>query len=706
MEATSSFEPTVPRPPELEIERVYPDLARILTDAEQDTDGLRAVAQDSILDQLKSSGHLSAAIEWAVYLLCKDGMLFTTILKKQQLRTVQPGVSEAKARTIDVPAIAATEIFWEKWRSGLLSPRPKEVVLLIHGIRTFAEWQPMVKRVLEEIPNTKVIPIKYGYLDAIRFWCPFFTRQFAIIDLRRQIQDAKASNVDSEVSVIAHSFGTYAITQILVDNPDIKLHHLILSGSIVPRSYRWDYVRSRLATDVLNDYGTKDFWPVLAKCLTWGYGDTGRHGFGRNGVTDRGFDYKHSDFFNEDFVRKYWKPWIEANKVVPSPWDEKAPPASWFLNVLSILPLQWLLCGLVVVLVYWIFFSSPKYADVPATATPITLVDATFQNYVSDLAAPQLDIIVGNSLDRAVVVKRLKLQVHRIWNLHRLPTPPQAYLPSEHNYLQWLDNKGTPYTRELPLQQEVPARGNSRFTVQFQERRSEDLFAAHTIYFATISLLADADNKVIGTQDIAFMISFNGAAVPSQAELADAISHEEQMGRPIDRTKLNQQIRDNREMLKEVSKLTSTRNPALQSAIEQLKPNSTSTLDDSQRRMVEECDYRLEIIISELDKPPTSKYILDKLDRTINGFSGPYYGLYPENERRSIDQISVNLANELPNRREYFNGLRIAISDVVPLVTEVQLASQQDMLIWNDVQKAKLSELVRKLKEQRLHLKD
>src|SRR5262245_40747131 len=41
----------------------------------------------------------------------------------------------------------------------------QDLILLVHGIRTFANWQPMVKRVLEEIPNTRVIPIKYGYFD-------------------------------------------------------------------------------------------------------------------------------------------------------------------------------------------------------------------------------------------------------------------------------------------------------------------------------------------------------------------------------------------------------------------------------------------------------------------------------------------------------------------------------------------------------------
>ncbi|HVX13834.1 MAG TPA: hypothetical protein VHC22_21810 [Pirellulales bacterium] len=157
------------------------------------------------------------------------------------------------------------------------------------------------------------------------------------------------------MSVIAHSFGTYAIARILLENPDIVFHHAVFCGSIVPKSYRWDYVRERLQTGVLNDYGTRDIWPVLAKCLSWGYGDTGRHGFGRGAtVIDRGHDYSHSDFFNEQFVRNYWEPWFAADKFVPSRWEEKAPPTPWCLSILSLLPLQWVLCVLIgLAIAFW-----------------------------------------------------------------------------------------------------------------------------------------------------------------------------------------------------------------------------------------------------------------------------------------------------------------------------------------------------------------
>jgi pimeloyl-ACP methyl ester carboxylesterase len=346
--------PSRPRPPDPEIQAVYPELAKALSDAGLNGDGARTLAVGVLVERLKAAGHSPAAIEWALHLGCDRGLLQGTVLKEKQVKTIRPGISEAKARLVNVEAISATQALWDAWKSGSFTPRQKEVILLIHGIRTFAEWQPMVKRVLQEIPGTEVVAIKSGYFNLLAFWCPVLTRQATINDVRREIQNAKAANPNARFSVIAHSYGTYAISKILLENPDLRLHRLVLCGSIVPRKYRWDYARARLDTDVINDYGTRDIWPVVAQCLSWGYGDTGRHGFGRGAmVRDRGHDYKHSDFFNEKFVRDYWKPWVEENRFQPSDWEEKVPPSPWWLSILSVLPLRWVIVAISVLAITW-----------------------------------------------------------------------------------------------------------------------------------------------------------------------------------------------------------------------------------------------------------------------------------------------------------------------------------------------------------------
>ena len=65
-----------------------------------------------------------------------------------------------------------------------------QVVLLIHGIRTQAEWRAMVRTKIAVPGQIEVIPIKYGYFDALRFWFPFWTRNRPIERVYTQIRVA------------------------------------------------------------------------------------------------------------------------------------------------------------------------------------------------------------------------------------------------------------------------------------------------------------------------------------------------------------------------------------------------------------------------------------------------------------------------------------------------------------------------------------
>jgi len=236
----------------------------------------------------------------------------------------------------------------------------REVIFIIHGIRDRARWQSLVRRILEEIDGVKVIPIKFGYLDVVRFWFPIWTRDQSIEFTREQIQIGKNRHKAEHYSVIAHSFGTYAISKILADTKDLVLHRLIVCGCIVKRRYPWDSVSGRISTDVINDHGTRDIWPLMAKKLSWGYDETGRHGFGRADVTDRAHNFAHSDFFAEDFIRAFWKPWFESGTYARSDWEEQAPPSPWFLDAFSVLPVKLILSLLilaVVISIYWFWQS-------------------------------------------------------------------------------------------------------------------------------------------------------------------------------------------------------------------------------------------------------------------------------------------------------------------------------------------------------------
>jgi hypothetical protein len=215
----------------------------------------------------------------------------------------------------------------------------QEVVLLIHGIRDFAEWQHKVSPILKEISNKEVWPLSYGRFDALKFWFPLWTRRAPIRKILRRIRDAHARNPSAKLSVIAHSFGTYAIGEILSNNPEIELHRLILCGAILPTEFGWDKLRKRIETEVINDCGIRDIWPVLAQSTTFGYGPSGRFGFGTPGVRDRFHNFGHGGFFEEKFVRKFWLPWFRMGQLVNS---EAPPPSGTRWHLLTIIQIKWL----------------------------------------------------------------------------------------------------------------------------------------------------------------------------------------------------------------------------------------------------------------------------------------------------------------------------------------------------------------------------
>lgn len=225
----------------------------------------------------------------------------------------------------------------------------RTVVLLVHGIRTQAEWQGMVRAVLAA-PDIEVVPLKYGFLDVFRFWCPIGTRSRPIKELLWRIRDAYRIYPNSRFSVIAHSFGTYAIATILRENPDLEFSRLLLCGSVIEPDFRWDMLPNR--PPIVNDCGSRDIWPILARAVTWGYGASGTFGFGTAGIRDRFHDICHSDYFSQPFVEQFWKPWVHQGALIDSQFGQQQPPAPWWRSVLGFLPIRWFLLLLIAAFAY------------------------------------------------------------------------------------------------------------------------------------------------------------------------------------------------------------------------------------------------------------------------------------------------------------------------------------------------------------------
>ena len=219
------------------------------------------------------------------------------------------------------------------------TPIKEHVVVLVHGINTYAVWQERLARKLTTISGITVYPIGYGRFDFLRFLCPF-TRRFPINHVLEELRSIRIKHPTADISVVAHSFGTYIISKILSEESDIRLHRIQLCGSIIAHKFKWSKVASKISGLVVNDAGTNDYWPVVATMATWGYGATGTFGFKTCHVTDRFHKCGHSDFFNDHHLRKYWVPLIIDGYVKPSRWTAARSSPGWRISLLNVFPLK------------------------------------------------------------------------------------------------------------------------------------------------------------------------------------------------------------------------------------------------------------------------------------------------------------------------------------------------------------------------------
>jgi pimeloyl-ACP methyl ester carboxylesterase len=228
-----------------------------------------------------------------------------------------------------------------------LQRAPDHLVILVHGINTRALWMSEVKPALERA-GFEVAPTSFGQFGVVRFLLPLrFGRKKAINRVVTDIRTARESHLmrygrePSEMSVIAHSFGTYVVSRILTDYPDFKWKRIIFCGSVVREDYPLQNVTRLFRHPLLNEIGTKDFLPALAESAGWGYGSVGSTGFNRPPVETRWHTgFRHSDFLTAEFCNRSWIPFLNGEK--PQDGDKATAMPLW-VRSLTLFPLTWII---------------------------------------------------------------------------------------------------------------------------------------------------------------------------------------------------------------------------------------------------------------------------------------------------------------------------------------------------------------------------
>ena len=230
----------------------------------------------------------------------------------------------------------------------------KPLVILVHGIRDFARWQATIADTLKKA-GFDVEPTNYGRMNLLEFLVPIpYFRKRAVARVWDQIQYAQSLHPGAELSILAHSFGTYIVAHIL-QNKSLRADKIIFCGSVLPFDFPFKNINDRFDAPVLNEVGTADVWPAVAESVTTGYGSAGTYGFRTPGVKDRFHNgARHGYFLSREFCAKFWIPFLRSEPdVLPGDLPPEDPPG--WVQLLSIVKLKYVMVLILLILLVWAF---------------------------------------------------------------------------------------------------------------------------------------------------------------------------------------------------------------------------------------------------------------------------------------------------------------------------------------------------------------
>jgi hypothetical protein len=243
-----------------------------------------------------------------------------------------------------------------EFASASVKRRPsdiEQVVILVHGIRTHAEWQAMLHQEFSRV-GISVAPTNYGYFDLVRFILPVpWFRKAATDRVWNLVREVRRDYPKAKLSFLAHSFGTYLVAQILKREFDFKAHRIVFCGSVVTYNFPFEQIPDRLTWPIVNEVSARDPWPVIAQNITFGYGAVGARGFNRHRVHDRWYQgFGHSQYLTQSFCQTFLIPFFERGEIVNgAAIPEKAP---WWLRLLYLFTDKYFIAtALVIFIVLW-----------------------------------------------------------------------------------------------------------------------------------------------------------------------------------------------------------------------------------------------------------------------------------------------------------------------------------------------------------------
>lgn len=200
---------------------------------------------------------------------------------------------------------------------------PNGVLVSIHGLLSKASWNAEIAPIASS-QNWVFAPFLYDEINSPTLLIDEGRAAQVVERFRHWVYDIQV-RYPFNISVVAHSFGTYILAKYISGFDEflpIRLNAAILTGSILNEDFDWEKHKGVRIARILNEVAPNDQWVRHMPKLKWiyaepFYGNSGVVGFKQKcDILDQMSNdiFDHNNVIKRDVIERHWMPFLMANR--------------------------------------------------------------------------------------------------------------------------------------------------------------------------------------------------------------------------------------------------------------------------------------------------------------------------------------------------------------------------------------------------------